>query len=341
MKTKICKGKNSCGLEKPLSEFYKDKYATYGVKSKCKKCVKESKNEIKEIFPEGYKRCIGECKDIKLLSEFPKHRNMKDGRENECKECRKKRNKKWEEENKEERKLYGKQYRENHKKEIKQYYKDHEDELKVYRKIWEEENREKRKQQNKEWYKNNPDKVKKNKKRFQENNPDYDKEYRKNNNEELKQYKKLWDKQNPDYDKIWNEQNPDYKKQWNQNNPDYKRNYEKNRRNNDIGYKILGNLRSRVWYVLKNNIKSARTMKLVGCTIDFLIEYIEKQFSPEMNWDNYGKNKYWEIDHIIPCSSFDLTDPEQQRKCFHYTNLQPLTIKDNREKSNKLNWIKQ
>ena len=55
-----------------------------------------------------------------------------------------------------------------------------------------------------------------------------------------------------------------------------------------------------------------------------------------MMWDNYGL--YWEIDHIIPCFSFELTDPEQQKKCFYYTNLQPLTIKHNLEKSNKLDW---
>jgi hypothetical protein len=48
-----------------------------------------------------------------------------------------------------------------------------------------------------------------------------------------------------------------------------------------------------------------------------------------MSWNNYGNpngdhSDCWHIDHIIPCSSFDLTNPDEQRKCFHYTNLQPL-----------------
>ncbi len=42
-----------------------------------------------------------------------------------------------------------------------------------------------------------------------------------------------------------------------------------------------------------------------------------------MNWENYGKFG-WHIDHIIPCDSFDLTKEEEQRRCFHYSNLQPL-----------------
>ena len=41
-----------------------------------------------------------------------------------------------------------------------------------------------------------------------------------------------------------------------------------------------------------------------------------------MTWENHGK--IWEIDHILPCASFDLTILEEQKKCFHYTNMQPL-----------------
>lgn len=51
--------------------------------------------------------------------------------------------------------------------------------------------------------------------------------------------------------------------------------------------------------------------------------YLESKFLPNMSWANYGKNG-WHIDHIIPCSKFDLLSPNEQLKCFHYTNLQPL-----------------
>lgn len=52
-----------------------------------------------------------------------------------------------------------------------------------------------------------------------------------------------------------------------------------------------------------------------------------------MTWENYGE---WHIDHIKPCASFDLNDPEQQKLCFHYTNLQPMWAKENQKKADKL-----
>ena len=52
-----------------------------------------------------------------------------------------------------------------------------------------------------------------------------------------------------------------------------------------------------------------------------------------MSWDNQGE---WHIDHIIPCASFDLTNEEEQEKCFHYTNLQPLWAIDNMVKGCKI-----
>ena len=50
-----------------------------------------------------------------------------------------------------------------------------------------------------------------------------------------------------------------------------------------------------------------------------------------MNWNNCGLGG-WEIDHILPCNSFDLSDPKQQELCFNYTNLQPLWAIDNIKK---------
>ena len=32
----------------------------------------------------------------------------------------------------------------------------------------------------------------------------------------------------------------------------------------------------------------------------------------------------WDVDHIKACAKFNLTYPEQQRECFHWSNLQPL-----------------
>jgi len=62
-----------------------------------------------------------------------------------------------------------------------------------------------------------------------------------------------------------------------------------------------------------------------------------------MNWENYGK---WHIDHIRPCNSFDLSNREQQKLCFHYLNLQPLWGTENNAKKDSYSekdekfWIK-
>ena len=73
-------------------------------------------------------------------------------------------------------------------------------------------------------------------------------------------------------------------------------------------------------------------MQLIDCTIEALKHWLSYQFAPGMTWDNYGE---WHIDHVRPCASFDLTDPEQQKQCFHWTNLQPLWAEDNLKKSHK------
>lgn len=102
------------------------------------------------------------------------------------------------------------------------------------------------------------------------------------------------------------------------------------RRKTDIGFRITCNLRRRLNNALYGKNKSKRTLELLGCDIPGLKLHLSKNFSPGMSWNNYGE---WHIDHIIPCSAFDLTMAEQQEQCFHYSNLQPLWAKDNLKKS--------
>ena len=100
-------------------------------------------------------------------------------------------------------------------------------------------------------------------------------------------------------------------------------------------YKIIRSLRRRMLFVLHGKRKADSSISLIGCTGEQLKLHLESQFQKGMTWDNYG-HKGWHIDHIKPCSSFDLTDPEQQKVCFHYTNLQPLWALDNLIKSDKI-----
>jgi hypothetical protein len=101
-----------------------------------------------------------------------------------------------------------------------------------------------------------------------------------------------------------------------------------------LSKKIKNILRSRIWDALLYNKKCAHTEELVGCSIPFLKAYFEKKFKPGMTWRNHG-NHGWHIDHIRPCASFDLSKPEEQFKCFHYTNLQPLWKEENLKKHDK------
>lgn len=107
----------------------------------------------------------------------------------------------------------------------------------------------------------------------------------------------------------------------------------------DPNYKIrhkfthwLGNvLRYRPVRII-NRGNPSKLEQLLGCSINEFRAHIEHQFLPSMTWENYGRNG-WEVDHIKGCAEFDLTDPAQQRVCFHYTNLRPLWRHQNRKRN--------
>jgi hypothetical protein len=117
---------------------------------------------------------------------------------------------------------------------------------------------------------------------------------------------------------------------------EWARGYKRQRHRDDPRVRLASNLRRRVLLVLRGQSKSARTLELLGCTVDALRTHLESQFKPGMSWENYGgkrRRDRWEVDHIRPLASFDLTDPEQQRRAFHHTNLQPLWGLENAAKS--------
>ena len=69
----------------------------------------------------------------------------------------------------------------------------------------------------------------------------------------------------------------------------------------------------------------------IGCSRDFFLEWIESQFEEGWSWDNRGE--VWEIDHIVPFNSVDLTKKEDVERVMNYKNTRPLSISENRKKS--------
>ena len=111
-------------------------------------------------------------------------------------------------------------------------------------------------------------------------------------------------------------------------------------KNSDYRCKECVKKKNKEWY-LKNKEKVKEKSKKItshikelGCSIEELKLYLEKQFQIGMTWENWN-NTGWHIDHIKPLSKFNLTDINQIKEACHYTNLQPLWAKDNILKGNK------
>lgn len=106
----------------------------------------------------------------------------------------------------------------------------------------------------------------------------------------------------------------------------------------DIGFRLRINLANRINQAVRYQWghKSARTLNLIGCSVEELRSHIERLWSPGMLWENYGYgDSKWHIDHVRPCASFDLTEESQQRLCFNFSNLQPLWQDENFRKGDR------
>ena len=139
----------------------------------------------------------------------------------------------------------------------------------------------------------------------------------------------------------YKETQSNYHREWRERNKEaraeYQKAWEAEKRATDLNHRLKGCLSHRVREAIKHGYKSAATLELLGCSLEKVRAHLEAQFLPGMSWDNWTSDG-WHIDHIRPCASFDLSDPEQQRACFHYSNLQPLWASDNCAKRDSLDW---
>lgn len=141
--------------------------------------------------------------------------------------------------------------------------------------------------------------------------------------------------------KKYREKNPikvrlQYKK-WREKTPVARRREIRNRSNakgmKKPHIKLRSILRKQLLEILKSKgirrSSNESAVQLVGCSISYLKKHLESQFTEGMHWGNHGVQytngpRKWHIDHIIGVKKFNLSVQEERRKCFHFTNLQPM-----------------
>jgi hypothetical protein len=99
--------------------------------------------------------------------------------------------------------------------------------------------------------------------------------------------------------------------------------------------KFKRKIRSHIWTVLKRHhtFKTNHTREYLGCEVD---EYLKWLSYCKPDYTMESKGTVWHIDHVIPLSRFDMTDPEQCLIAFNWRNTTPLLCCENLKKSNKI-----
>jgi len=181
-----------------------------------------------------------------------------------------------------------------------------------------------------------------NNKLYRENNKEKEanrlKEYRVNNIDKRLEYESSYREKNK---KIINTYQKSYYRENKEIIGKRQRVYEKERRISDPLFKLSGNIRKMIRKSIKYNCytKKSKTYEILGCSFEEFKEYLESLWESWMTWGNHGKyngevDYGWDIDHIQPLSS--ATTEEELLKLNHFSNLQPLCSKVNRDiKKNK------
>ena len=205
-----------------------------------------------------------------------------------------------------------------HAKRSREYRKENKEKMAAKFKKYYAANKEKLNAQAKKWKEANKEK-----------NSDYQRKYYEANKEKMDASHKKWREDNK-------ERHAALQKKWYEDNKKEiiaKANvYAKKRYANDPKYAFMHAIRRRLRKALGSG--SGSGVRDLGCSVDWVMEYLESQFEDGWTWENRGK--VWEVDHMFPLDAVDHTDRAQVKAVCNWRNLQPLSIRKNREKSNKI-----
>jgi hypothetical protein len=211
----------------------------------------------------------------------------------------------------------------NSKKNLDKYLQDDEwiEKRNEYNKEYNEKNSEYIKEYSKQYFLKNQETIKEKRKESNKNNREKSKEY-------AYLYRLIPGKKEEIYSqrKIYNQKNRDtireYSKKWEKENRDHLNKRSRTQYETNHNHRTRMLISSRIRSALDGKTKPKGTIEILGCSIEEFKIYLESSFLPEMTWENHGD--IWEIDHILPCASFDFTQDGSLEKCFHYSNHQPL-----------------
>jgi hypothetical protein len=98
--------------------------------------------------------------------------------------------------------------------------------------------------------------------------------------------------------------------------------------------KLIASHRSRIYSIMKgSDIDLESSLDIIGCSKEFFLHWIEWQLDEDETMETYGKDT-WHLDHCIPCTLFDSSNERDMKRCFHWSNLQPLDALHNLSKNN-------
>lgn len=223
-----------------------------------------------------------------------------------------------------------------------EYYRKNADKISKRDAEYRRKNADKIRKRNLEYIRKNRDKVRKMGARYRRKNADKVRkrsaEYIRKNLDKVRKNQSEWRRKNADklrkYSAEYYRKNTDKlrktKAEYRRKNADKvrKKSAEYSRR---IEVRIVRDQRSRLKQIIGST--SVRRHEMTGCTPKQLRDHIESQFVKGMTWENQGR---WHIDHIMPCSAFDLTKPDQVKVCFNWQNLRPIWAKKNLRKGKKI-----